>query len=489
MTTAIAEKEHAVLGPSGWDRWSTCPGSVVLEEGFPNRTSTYAAWGTVAHEVASMCLLYDSDAEGYLDKVYTVEGHTITVDMEMADCVNTYLGVVHSLIDEEAGDVLMIEQEVPIGHLTGESGATGTADVIGIVNNGKRLVVVDFKGGAGVPVYAYTDVEEQFAAAGCTPSINGQMGMYALGALEKYGLIYEDIAEVELVISQPRVSEEPSSIVISVDELHSFGEEVRLAAGRVELARQIDVVANIQGAADVALELYPSEKACKFCRARSSCPALRAEVEGSLAMVSSAEPAEFEDLTLPRKAASVTVGSDTDVERLASFMRAAPLIEEALKAVRAEVERRLLDGQAVPGYYLGEGKKGNRRWKDEAKAEAELRKRYKVPEIFEMKLISPSKAEKLMKPKPRLWAKVVEAAGIDQGEGKPSVCREGIDKNKPYQIGAAPEDFADLTTSDYKPTEKRVGSDPKVFAELSSPDYQPEGKYTAESEASALLAD
>jgi hypothetical protein len=441
MTTQIAEKEHAVLGPSGWDRWSTCPGSVVLEEGLPNPTSSYAAWGTVAHELASWSLLGELDAEAAIDHIFEVEGHTITVDMEMADTVNTYMAVVRSLIDVEAGDVLMVEQEVPIGHLTGESGASGTSDVIGITQGGKRLIVVDFKGGAGVPVYAYTDTPA-FGSADMPVveerRINGQMGMYALGALEKFGVIYEDIEEVELVISQPRVSEEPSSIVLSVDELREFGEEVRMAAGRVALARN--------GAKRGWLEdhLHPSEKACKFCRAKSTCPALRAEVEGSLALVSGAEPAEFDDLTLPKKAASIAVGADTDVERLASFMRAAPLIEEAIKAVRAEVERRLLAGLAVPGYYLGEGKKGNRKWKDEAKAEAELRKRYKVPEIFEMKLISPSKAEKLMKPKPRLWAKVVAEAGIDQGEGKPSVCRDG-DPNKPYQIGSAPEDFADLT--------------------------------------------
>jgi hypothetical protein len=449
MTTQIAEKEHAVLGPSGWDRWSSCPGSVVLEEGLPNPTSTYAAWGTVAHEIASLSLTEGVDAEWYFDKVFEVEGHTIVADMEMADTVNTYLAVVHSLIDVEAGDVLMVEQEVPIGHLTGESGATGTSDVIGITRQGKRLVVVDFKGGAGVPVYAFSEVSED-AGEGLTKwsaRINGQMGMYALGALEKFGVIYEDIEEAELVISQPRVSEEPSTITISVDDLRAFGEEVVMAAGRVALAKNnVFDSAVVEGVRPsiADLMLNPSEKACKFCRAKSTCPALRAEVEGSLAMISTAEPIEFDDLTLPKKAASIAVGSDTDVERLASFMRAAPLIEEAIKAVRAEVERRLLAGGAVPGYYLGEGKKGNRKWKDEARAEAELKKRYKVPEIYKMKLISPTEAEKLMKPKPRLWAKVVAEAGIDQGEGKPSVCRDG-DPNKPYQIGSAPEDFTDLS--------------------------------------------
>lgn len=424
----IEEKSHAVLGPSGWDRWSTCPGSVVLEEGRPNPTSIYAAWGTVAHEIVSYCLTNNCDAESFVGKVWTVEGHRIEVDMEMADACNTCIGHVLAAIDVEGGHVLMVEQEVPIGHLTGETGATGTADVIGIVNGGKTLLVMDHKFGRGVEVYAVDDEGR----------INGQLAMYGLGALEKVGLVYDEIETVELFILQPRISEEPSSVAISVEELRAFADEVTMAAGRVALARDTSE----QDMLDQYLN--PSEKACKFCRAKAVCPALRGAVESEMRAVVPADMAAFDDLTMPKKAAALPPPNTYSNETLAAAFRAIPLIEQWLSAVGEETLHRLMDRQTIPGLYLGEGKKGNRAWSDPLVAEKELKARYKVDEIYERKLISPSKAEKLMKPKPRLWAKVVEAAGIVQGEGKPKVCLEGIDKNRPYELPSA-DDFEDLT--------------------------------------------
>jgi hypothetical protein len=449
QTTHIADKDHAILGPSGWDRWSSCPGSVVLEEGRPNPTSSYAAWGTVAHEITAYCLENNCDAESFVGQVFTVEQHRFEVDMEMADACNDAVAVVRQFVPE--GDVLMVEQEVPIGHLTGETGATGTADVVGVVAEGTRLVVIDHKFGKGVQVWASTEVESIYAEdeAGMNEypqpnAVNGQLAMYALGALEKFGLIHDEIAEVELVVNQPRL-DHVDSIVISVDELRAFGEEVTLAAGRVELARAVDQAVNIEGVADGELELNPSEKACKFCRAKAICPALQGEVEGSMALVSGqAGSSGFEDLTLPKKAAALARPVDVDNEKLAEAFRAIPLIETWIAAVGAEVDHRLHDRQVVPGLYLGEGRAGRRQWADSRKAEAELKRRYKVDEMYDKTVISPTKAEKLMKDKPRVWAKVVQEVGILQPVGKPKVCREGVDKNKLYQLPSA-DDFADLT--------------------------------------------
>lgn len=451
--TAIPEKDHASLGPSGWDRWSACPGSIVLSEGRPNPTSIYAAWGTVAHEIAAYCLNDDVDAESFVNEVFTVEEHRIEVDMEMADAVNDYIAQVRLFIPD--GDPRMIEQEVPIGHLTGETGATGTADAIGIVNGGTRLVVIDAKFGKGVQVYACSIIN--------SGRINGQGGMYALGALEKFGLVYDDIAEVEIVIVQPQL-DHVNSIVVSLADLEAFGEEVRLAAGRVALAQagfgnqdynhQAPSAAPTVWAEDY---LNPGEKQCKFCRAKAICPALKAEVEGAMQPFSGAADAdEFEDLTLPKKAASLVPAVDVSNEQLAEAFRAIDLIEAWIGSIGAEVDRRLLEGQAIPGLYLGVGKAGRRQWADPKLAEAELKKRYKVDEMYNRQVISPTQAEKLIaKEKPRVWATIVQTVGILQPEGKPKVCREGVDKNKPYAL-PSPDDFDNLTAGESEPVAEKL---------------------------------
>jgi hypothetical protein len=130
-------------------------------------------------------------------------------------------------------------------------------------------------------------------------------------------------------------------------------------------------------------------------------------------------------------------------EKLAEFLRAVPLIEAAISGVRAEVERRLFADQDVPGFYLGEGKKGHRAWSSEEEARKAIVKRGRLTkdQAYESKLISPTKAEKLLG---KDTIKLLTNEGlIKQPEGKPSVCQVG-DKNPPYKVVTA-DSFADLS--------------------------------------------
>ena len=99
------------------------------------------------------------------------------------------------------------------------------------------------------------------------------------------------------------------------------------------------------------------------------------------------------------------------------------MIEDWCAAVRAEAHRRLTAGDDVPGYKLVQGKRGNRSWSDAAAAEEALKAyRLKTEEMYDLKLISPTSAEKLAKSKvigPRQWPKL--QALITQTEGKPAV--------------------------------------------------------------------
>lgn len=429
----VPEKKHAVLGPSGWDTWGNCPGSVPLGADLPNNSSFYARQGTAAHQLLEDCLLSELDAEDLIGREYEVEGECFTVDSDMAEAVDAALNYIRDTIQPERGDILMAEQSVPLQWLTGEEDAEGTSDVVGIVDGGKTLVVMDYKHGQGVKVWASEKLDEADAAAGHPPLPNGQMAMYALATLHKYGLLHDEVETVRLVVLQPR-QDHIDEHELTVEALGDFGALVSEAAGRVEINRQID----LEGG---ELELVPTEKGCRFCKAKVRCPKMRELTSNSLAVTSKAS--DFENLTLPKQASSVVVDHEISAEKLAELMRASDLIEAYAKAIRAEAERRLLAGDQVPGYYLGVGRQGNRKWQDEEVALEELTKsgRLKVAEATEAKVISPTTAEKVLKSRPKIWSKI--APLITRSPGGPSVCRDG-DKNPVYKIASSTGDFENL---------------------------------------------
>lgn len=377
---------HAILSPSSAGRWMSCPGSVALTKDLPDDGSSYAAEGTVAHEVAARCLTGNVDAASMIGWDITAEGRTWKVDADMAMHVQTYVGYVRALRDATQGE-LMVEQRLPIGQYTGEHDAHGTSDAV--ILAGDELIVVDLKFGRGVAV----DAEE-----------NPQLQIYALGALDEFGLV-GDFKQVRMVIHQPRLGV-VSEWVQSVADLAAFGEQVKEAANKATDFMGC-VGTGVVSDADWREMLNPSEKACKFCKAKATCPALREQVLDT-----------FEAVQPPDQA---------DPAILADALAQVGLIEDWCKAVRAEAERRLLAGEQVPGFKLVQGKRGARQWGDAEAAERLLRDtfRLKVEEAYDLKLISPTSAEKLHKAGaigPRQWPKVVEL--ITQPEGKPSVAPE-----------------------------------------------------------------
>lgn len=164
------------------------------------------------------------------------------------------------------------------------------------------------------------------------------------------------------------------------------------------------------------VELNPSEDACRFCKAKSTCPALVAKVQDAVG-------ADFENLDEDEiKTGPVSMGENA----LSIALAAVPLVEDWCKAVRAKVEADLLAGKRVPGFKLVQGKRGNRRWDNEKDAEAKLKSmKLKVEDMYDLKLISPTTAEKLHKAGsigPRQWPSLQSL--IVQKPGPPSVAPE-----------------------------------------------------------------
>ena len=61
---------HAQLSASGSSRWLNCPGSVHAESIYPpdGEGSEFAIEGSMAHELADLCLKKNRDAESYIGK-------------------------------------------------------------------------------------------------------------------------------------------------------------------------------------------------------------------------------------------------------------------------------------------------------------------------------------------------------------------------------------------------------------------------------------
>jgi len=367
---------HAILSPSSAHRWAVCPGSVALCRTLPDTTSEYAQLGTAEHRLHELILTEPYPLSHWSRQI--VEGYTVDADMLQAVSASTD----RVLQLRFGGGEMLVERSVPIDHITGEVDAEGTADVL--ILGATDLHVIDYKGGRGVQV----DADE-----------NLQLMMYASGALRLFDLVGE-ITTVHLHIHQPHIGHF-DSWTITVDELER---RIGLLSSAAHRASQPDAVR------------VPGESQCKFCRAKADCPEASNRVQQVVA-------ASF--ATMPTLSQAEMVAAYDDA-MLGVKLSMVDWIESWCKAVRGEVERRLLAGTPVPGFKLVEGKKGNRAWTDKAVAEEALKNmRVKHDQMYDYSVISPTSAEKLAKSGalgPRQWEKLQPL--ITRADGKPSVAPE-----------------------------------------------------------------
>lgn len=395
---------HARLSPSGADGWMNCSRWTSDSKG-----STYARRGTAMHAIAAEVLGRGTTAAEWLGKTIEADGETFLVDDEMVDIVSVYVDYIRGF---EFTHARAVEVAVPIDHINGEPGSTGTADCILTADDGSELVVVDLKTGRGVEVEAVGSLQGLHYASG------------ALRLLKKETMQRPLPKTIRIVMVQPPVSRTPSEWEIKVEDVLAFEQRARAAAER-------------HGTGDAT----PGDKQCRWCSSKATCQVLATHVQGALGV-------QFEDLTTDDKSRK-----DEIVERLVEqadisvALAAVGLIEDWCSAIRAEAERRLHQGVAVPGYKLVAGKRGVRSWSDDAAAEEMLRKklRLKVTEAYDLKLISPASAEKLFKSKPKHWARLLPL--ISQTEGKPTVAPMS-DKRPAIEVKPIAELFDDHTGAD-----------------------------------------
>ena len=416
--------QHAVLSPSGGDNWMLCAGAPAMQFGLPDAPSNYSDEGSAAHLVGSTCLETGNGPGAYVGKVILV-GSTDTfdgavwetdagddfyagfvvrrryvVDAEMAEQVAKYVNKVR---EYQGNGILMSEQRISISTYTGEEGAEGTSDAV-VVRDGE-LIVMDLKYGMGHKVSAIR---------------NRQMMIYALGVRETHEMAYGPFKSIRLVILQPRL-DAVSEWDCTPAELDAFGEEVKAAAAKaLAIWRSRSV--------EHAIDLKPSDDACRWCKAKATCPRLAKFVADSCA-------ADF-TAVVPE----IGFVENDDAQQLAQKLASVPLIENWCKAIRAKVEQQLFAGVPIPGWKIVQGKKGNKSWRDEAEAEAECKNlRLTYEQRYNMALKSPTALLKAIKEKPTWVARL--STHVTQRDGLPSVAPE----SDPRPVWVAPDAADDFS--------------------------------------------
>jgi len=402
LTTIPAEVKHAFLSPSGAPAWLICNIKPHREKGMTDKASSFAAEGTAAHDLAERCLSRCADASEWIRSEIKVDDLTFTVDADMASFVQVYVDYVRDLAK---GGEIMAEARLSIESITGEVGATGTSDAVAIV--GDTMHVVDLKYGLGVRVSAID---------------NEQLMIYGAAALEQYDVL-GDIATVVVHIVQPRMHHIECQ-AITADALRWHASEIRQ-------------VADLIMAGPDGLEAAPGEKQCKFCKAKATCPELRAHVLATVAD-------DFVDLTQPvAQQIAHRPAADMDQQVLANCLGAVALVRGWCDAIEDKAHADLAAGIVVPGYKLVSGRRGHRTWASEAIAEQAMRSmRLKADDMYSRKVISPAQAEKLLKDTPRKLARLRDL--VTQNDGKP-VIASATDKRPAITAGA---DHFDIITKE-----------------------------------------
>lgn len=401
---------HALLSPSGANKWVHCPNSIAAEDGQPDVGDvSFRDIGSDKHELLEKCLKNGRNVDSYFGEVM---GYGTVVHGDFSIDVGLVVAGVNRVISayrlEGAEVILEVEQKLPIGHITGEVGATGTADVVILAiwpEGVSELCIIDAKFG-----YRQVDPEE-----------NLQLMMYGLGGLEKFAHEAK-FKTVRLMIAQPALSEEFTEWSITAAELETWGEHTF----RPCAAKAIAIYSARGG--DLELSNFnPGEKQCQWCKAKAVC-------QGRSIMVQKVIGEDFDHID---DVVKVSLLSNED---LGGIWQHLEFIEGWCKDVRTRVVHEMLEGVPISGLKVVEGRAGNRVWMDEVKVVKELKKaKVKKSEMYVSKLLGPTAIMKLFQGDEKRLTNFAKL--IVRNTGSPVVCKKS-DKRLSLEIKSVADDFS-----------------------------------------------
>lgn len=344
-------RAHAKYSASGSPRWLKCSGSIELSEKAPPQSeSPYAKEGTEAHECLEF-LLNNRNRLLAAEKMARKKWND--------DQVNHGLDAVAYVL--EKADTLLVGGEVEIEAETRvdasfftKEGQFGTTD-ISIIQLFGKLVIIDYKYGAGVPV----SVVE-----------NSQLIYYALGMAARYDFNFE---EVEMVIVQPRAEHEDGPI-----RSWSCSMQYLLDEWVPKFKRGVEICE------DPFESTLLAGDHCRFCPAAPICP------EISNKRLREAQ-IEFDDDTMEIE----TLPSVTKIaiKNLPTILEACERLEHWIESVRSHAFNVMERNETIDGYKLVK-KRSTRKWSDEDKVAKLARKHFGDTAFAHPKLLSPAQFEK-----------------------------------------------------------------------------------------------
>lgn len=349
---------HALLSASSAHRWLHCTRSARFEQQFPGNTSEYAEEGSLAHKLAELKLRQYFETEKASRRAFTTRHNKLKKNEryqpEMEGYTDTYTEYVKSTaLAYEAVPFISIETKVDYSIYAPEG--FGTADCI--IIGGSTMHVIDFKYGKGVPVYAQN---------------NPQMMLYALGALNLYGFLY-DIETVTLSVVQPRL-DNTNSWSLPAMELYDWAADMVQPKAKLAYAGEGDFCAG---------------EWCRFCRGKAQCRA-RADINTALEDFKDCVPTADELHDLPP---SRPLLSDEEIGDL--LIRGKGLVAW-YKDLEEYATKALLDGKTVKGWKLVAGR-SNRTFSDQdAALQAIIAAGYDTALVYDRKPKSLPELEKLL---------------------------------------------------------------------------------------------
>ena len=345
---------HAILSPSSAERWINCPPSALINAEAPQTDTVYTREGTLAHAVCELKArkhfltgIGPKKFKAAMDKFRAdelwqdeMDGHTDAWLDALKEIASHYTTPPH----------VALEQRVDFSEYVPDGFGTADAIMIGRLDSGDVLNVIDYKYGKGVEVSARE---------------NPQMMLYALGALLDYDPIY-DIRLVCMTIVQPRIKSEPDTWMLPVDQLWTWANGIVAPAAKLAAAGEGE---------------FHEGEWCRFCAIRGSCRA-RAEAQLQLAEMDFKRPPTLSDIEVSN---ALALG-----QRLKAWL--SDLEEYALGAC--------LEGREIEGWKAVEGR-SVRAWTDQDDAFNAARSAG-VPEemLYERKPVTLAALEKIMGKKP-----------------------------------------------------------------------------------------
>jgi hypothetical protein len=355
-----------------------CPGSPREEANYPDETNQYATDGTHSHTLLEKATdLVVENGNNRVDVFTSFNGkvlkdHEGEFKVDKARCERVQIAVDYICKKMKEVDCYVRSESRTNSFIAfTRPDLSGTLDLL--LHSESYLEIVDYKDGVGY----------------VSPVENYQLMIYALSKFkEDHHSMYKDVKNIVVTIVQPKnkmKGRDPvQSWVFPVSEVNHWIKFFR------EKAAETD---------DPSAPLVPGEH-CHFCKHRVNCEERRKFVM---------EKADIQEIKFLPDIIDQAAEKDTskiNTEKLREINQAAPLIKSFLDDAATELFKRTESGENT-GFKIVTGR-GSRSWSRPEEEVVEALKKMGVPktDVYEIKLVSPAKAEKLS------WVKKVKGEDV-----------------------------------------------------------------------------